>query len=115
MNFKRLHYKKMSVDMDEDGDYVCTPRGVKTKDDEKDDEWYFTMWGEEPYRPRPTTVMNLKKKRELEDYNFRRKEFEEKQKSFATAKQVVEDKLPMDISNAILEKAGFYLPKVLRF
>lgn len=97
------------IDIEED-DFIVEPRN-KSKKNKEDDDWY-------PYEDeiiyKPMLMMAPQKKRNLEDYNFRRKKYENEQKVQAIMKKHLENEcIPRDVIDEIFTKAGFYIPRVL--
>jgi len=100
---------KYFIDIEEE-DFILEPRN-KSKKTKEEDNWY-PYDNEIPYKPMP--MMALQKKRDLEDYNFRRKKFENEQKVQTIMKKHLEDEcIPRDVIDEIFTKAGFYIPRVL--
>lgn len=100
--------------MYDDDDIVVEGRSKHKKNKWEDEDWY-------PYDTpekytKPTLMMAPRKKWELDEYNFKRSQFENEQKSQNLVKNYLEDQyIPRDIVDEILTKAGFYIPRVIVF
>lgn len=98
----------------EEEDFVLEPRSNKNKQDREEDDWYPFEVRMHTYKPLP--MMEYRKKRAVEEYNIRRKQFEVEQKAQHEARKALENAdIPRDVIDEILVRAGFYIPRALVF
>lgn len=97
----------------EEEDFVVEPK-TKNKIRDDDDDWY--PFEDRIHRKKLLPTMDYRKQRALEQYNFRRKQFEVEQKAQHEARKGLENAdIPRDIIDEILTRAGFYIPRALVF
>jgi len=100
----------------EEEDIILEPKPTKQqKKRDAEEEWYHPL-EEREYRYKPVPRMGYQKKRDLEEYNLQRKQFDVEQKAQQEARKHLElHDIPRDIIEDILTRAGFYIPRVCIF
>jgi hypothetical protein len=99
----------------EEEDFVVEPRVKQGKKKKKEDDWDWYPY-ETPISHKPTFMMAPQKKRDVEEYNFQRRQRRQDEKIQIFMRKHLEDQnIPRDLIDDILTRAGFYIPRVLVF